>query len=78
MPRYDPDDLKYDDVVLVEMSVGRYRIKDDNEQSPKKGKQVAGWTKFKATFQLLSVSLPHSAPFQSRPLPQPKKSGIVI
>jgi hypothetical protein len=78
MQLYDPDDLKYDDTVLVEMSVGRYRIKEDNESSPKKGKSVPGWGKFKATFNLKSVSLLHSAPFEKRPMKQSGKTGIVI
>jgi hypothetical protein len=78
MQTYDPDTLKYDDLVLVEMSVGRYRIREDSEQSPKKSKGVPGWVKYKATFNLISASLLHSAPSAKRPPMQTKKMGIVI
>jgi hypothetical protein len=85
MHPYDIEDLKFDDVVLLEMHVSRYRLKDDGTQSsPAKqakgthAKTVQAWNNFKATFQLQSISLLFAAPFLEEKVPEEKSTGVVI
>lgn len=79
MSHYDIDALKFNDVMLVEMHVSHYRIKEDSSQSSKHGKAVTQvWNNYKVTFHLQSISLLYAAPYVQQAILMQKSMGIVI
>lgn len=61
MPKYDVSDLKKGDIVLVEMYVTRWAIKDDTEGVPvdkaKRFKRTKTWKKWNVEFRLDAMSV---------------------
>ena len=67
MDHYAPDLLHPNDLVMTEVTIARYKVLDNNEkdkaQSSSKGKvKSQNWEKWRAHFELKSVSLIAKAP----------------
>jgi hypothetical protein len=58
--------LNIRDLVLLEVQVGRYRLKEggsSSESTANQNKVRPGWEKWRAQFELLSIALIHKSQF---------------
>jgi hypothetical protein len=78
MVGYNTRSLKFNNVVVLKMSVSQYRIKEDEGNSSKRAKPSQAWARFKATYQLEAVLILHSAPYIKRTTSPTKASGVEI
>jgi hypothetical protein len=68
MDKYQPELLRTKDLVMAELSIARYRIQEEEDKNvagPSNAKTKSksqNWDKWRALFELRSVSLIASAP----------------